>query len=76
MHGFKKFSVYKMETMIQEDPELADNKLNDNNNIVYLIKINYGLKTLKLVIMILSAAYFIGMIWIIICTINYEISIT
>ena len=64
-----------METMIKDDPDLADDKLNDNNNIVLLIKVNNALKTLKLVIMILSAAYFLGMLWQIFCEINYEISI-
>ena len=67
MHEVKKISFSRLERMIDQDPELAENQDIDNNNIELLMKIGYGLKTLKLAITIFNISYFMGIIWLIYC---------
>ena len=52
---------------IKTDHVLAEDMLNDNNNIEFLIKLGYFFKTLKLVLVILTISYFVGALWLIIC---------
>lgn len=56
--------------MIVHKPDLAENQDIDNNNIELLMKIQYGLKTLKLAITIFNISYFMGIIWLIFCDIT------
>ena len=44
--------------------------INDHNNIENMLIINYLLKTLKLVILILNVSYFLGNGWFIICDLS------
>lgn len=46
---------------MEEDPSYADNMLEDHSNIEFLLNMSYLFKTLRLVIMILSVSFFIGM---------------
>ena len=57
----------KLERIIQNDPELAENSDLDNNNIMLILMISYFFKTFKLVIIILTVSYFIGIFWFIFC---------
>jgi len=57
----------KLERIIQNDPELAENSEIDNNNIMLILMISYFFKTFKLVIIILTVSYFIGIFWFIFC---------
>jgi len=56
-----------LERIIQNEPELAENSDLDNNNIMLILMISYFFKTFKLVIIILTVSYFIGMVWYIYC---------
>jgi hypothetical protein len=46
---------------------LAENSDLDNNNIMLILMISYFFKTFKLVIIILTVSYFIGISWYIFC---------
>jgi len=39
--------------------------LEDNTNIELLLNVSYGFKTLKLLMIITSISYFVGMLWLI-----------
>ena len=43
-----------MKNMIQKDPELADNKLVDNNRITELIQIGSFFKIIRLIVIIFN----------------------
>ena len=62
----------KLDFIIVDNPELADNMDIDNNNISLLIMISNALKIFRLVIIILSISYFLGFGWFIICQEFYE----
>ena len=52
---FKKIMAYK----VKHDPKIKDNFEVDHNNIELLLKINYGLKTFKLVLQIFNTTFLI-----------------
>lgn len=54
---------------IKDDPLLAEDKINDNNQIEFLLTTKFILKTMKLVIIIMNFSYFLGMFWVICCEI-------
>ena len=62
---FKKWMMYK----IEHDPSIEHNNTIDHNNIELLLKINYSLKTLKLVVQIFNVTYFLACFWFIYCEI-------
>lgn len=72
MKTIKKQFQRKLEIIIKEKPELADNMDIDNNNISLLIMISNALKIFRLVIIILSISYFLGFAWFIICQEFFE----
>jgi hypothetical protein len=57
----------RLENIIKSDPELAENSDLDNNNIMLILMISYFFKTFKLVVIILTVSYFIGIFWYIFC---------
>ena len=57
----------RLEHIIASDPELAENSDLDNNNIMIILMISYFFKTFKLVVIILTVSYFMGMLWWIYC---------
>ena len=77
--GFKLFRIRKMiQTIelknrknilhiIETDEELANNMVLDNNNITSMVMINFTLKIIKLVIVIMNISYFLGFFWYIYC---------
>ena len=67
MHYVKKYYHGKTDYIIKYDPELAKNNEIDNNNIMKILRIGYLFKTFKLVVIILSVSYFIGIFWYIFC---------
>jgi hypothetical protein len=60
---FQKFMKFK----VQNDPSIKDNFEIDHNNIELLLKINYGLKTFKLVLQIYNVTFFLAVFWFIYC---------
>jgi len=67
MRQVKMLFSKNLERIIQNEPELAENSDLDNNNIMLILMISYFFKTFKLVIIILTVSYFIGMVWYIYC---------
>ena len=63
---------WRIQERIKTDHVLGEDMLNDNNNIEFLIKLGYFFKTLKLVLVILTISYFVGILWLIICQLNIE----
>ena len=53
----------KLDDIIENDPDLAENTDQDNNNISFLITLNNVFRILKLVIIILNISYFLGFAW-------------
>lgn len=73
MGAVKKLSQKRMEKQIEEDPIFAEDYINDHTNIERLLFISYGIKTIKLIILIMNISYFVGMIWLIYSEITMDI---
>lgn len=73
MATIQKFSQQRMERLIREDLKLGEDTLKDHNNFNTMIFISYGVKTLKLIILIFNVSFFIGMVWLIYCEISQDI---
>jgi len=58
--------------IIATDLELAENMDIDNNNIMMILMISYFFKTFKLVVIILTVSYFMGMFWYIFCDLTSD----
>ena len=56
-----------MAEIIENDKELAEDTTQDNNNIEFIMKFGFFLKTLKLIIVIINSSYFMGVFWLIYC---------
>ena len=67
MQFFKKLSGEYIQDMVDNNVELANSKLHDNSKIVSLLILSYVLRTLKLVVIITNASFFLGNIWYIFC---------
>jgi hypothetical protein len=50
---------------IRNNPRLAEDKVSDHNEILKIVRISYTLRILKLIIIILTFSYFLGMFWLI-----------
>lgn len=69
-----KFFYERKLMKVCEDPEMAENILEDQNKIMTIISISYIFKTLKLLIVIFLLSYFLGVIYYIICDLVREYS--
>lgn len=61
-----------MDSIIKEKPELANSQLEDNSKISLIIITKYSLRTLKLIIVLFSISYFVGVFWYIGCDLYTE----
>ena len=50
---------------MQKDPEIAEDQISDYTNIKYIVIVGQALRTMKLIMIIASISYFLGMFWII-----------
>ena len=58
--------------MIIDDPDgLGEDIEQDHNQIINLLYIHYGFKTMKLVVIIFNLSYFLGMLWIVVCDVTH-----
>jgi hypothetical protein len=69
----KKQYQKKLDDIIENKPEIAEDTILDNNNISTLITINNVLKIFKLVLIIGNISYFLGFFWFIVCELSYEL---
>ena len=69
----KNIMKHRTERKIKKDLKLAEDVINDHNNIETLLFVSYTIKTFKLVILIINISYFIGMIWLIFCEISEDL---
>jgi len=67
MRQVKSLFNRRLERIIKQDPDLAENSDLDNNNIMLILMISHFFKTFKLVVIILTVSYFMGMGWYIYC---------
>lgn len=58
-----------MDYKIEIDPGIKSNNEIDHNNIEMMLKINYGMKTFKLILQIFNVTYFLAVFWFIYCEI-------
>lgn len=58
--------------MIKNNKTLAENSNIDNNKIITVILLSYFFKTLKLVVIIITVSYFVGIGWFILCELTYK----
>lgn len=63
MSYIDKYFQAKLDNIIENDPELAEDKNVDSTNIGFLLTLNSMLQILKLVIIILNISYFLGFFW-------------
>jgi hypothetical protein len=64
-------SKKKIDRIIKNDPDLAENFLQDNNNISLLVQINAAIQILKLLVIIINLTIVVGsLIYIIFYIIN------
>jgi hypothetical protein len=54
------FSKKKIDRIIKNDPDLAENFLQDNNNISLLVQINAAIQILKLLVIIINLTIVVG----------------
>ena len=60
--------------MVKNHPDKANDMIQDHNGINLVIDLGVFLKLYKLVITIISLAYFFGIVWFIFCDMHYEIA--
>jgi len=72
MRQVKGLFIRRLENLIKSDPELAENSDLDNNNIMLILMISHFFKTFKLVVIILTVSYFMGMWWYIYCDLTLD----
>jgi hypothetical protein len=71
MSYIKMISKKKIDRIIKNDPDLAENFLQDNNNISLLVQINAAIQILKLLVIIINLTIVVGsLIYIIFYIIN------
>ena len=63
---------WRLEKYVLNDRELREDQRFENNQINLILKISYVFQTVKLIVLILTVSYFIGMIWYIFCEITLK----
>lgn len=71
MRHIKDLFKARLQRIIDDEPELADNSDLDNNNIMTILMISYFFKTFKLIVVIVTISYFMGMLWYIFCELTH-----
>ena len=57
---------------MKEDPTVCDDTFTDHNNLDRVLYCKHSFSVLKLVIIILNIAYFLGIFWLIFCNFSLE----
>ena len=69
-NAIKRYINNRITKIIETQPELAEDKDKSHHNIENQIKFYYGMKVLKLGLIIVNFSYFLGMFWIIFCELD------
>jgi hypothetical protein len=67
MKQIKAIYSNKIQKIIAEDPELAENQLVDNNYISKIINISHMLTLLRQILILYCGSFFVGIFWYIYC---------
>lgn len=67
MKQVKQQYAKRLQKMIDDEEPEADSTLGDYTKIRQILLINYAIKTFRLVVLILSTSYFLGMFWYVLC---------
>ena len=67
--------LYRNVEKVRRDPIYAEDTFNDNNQIELLKYIYYFIKISRLISIILNICFFSGMIWIIVCKLEFKYDI-
>jgi hypothetical protein len=73
MSAVKKYLLSKITKSIKRDPSIADDTLVDHNNLGSVLMGKHMLNTLKIVVIILNIAYFLGIFWLIVSNISRKL---
>ena len=68
----KDYLLRKNQEKCKNDPDFGEDTMNDNNQIENLKYINYFIKIMRVIIIILNLCFFSGMSWILICKIEHK----
>ena len=72
MSKIKNFQKIMLQSVIDNDPMLAENRLLSQNKISEQIMIKFFLKIVKLGLIIFHICYFLGQVWFIIALVNMD----
>ena len=73
MSAFQNLAHRRIKRMIEENPAIGEDQLNDHNNINRMILLGHIIRTIRLIIIIMSTSYFIGILWRIYCELIHSI---
>ena len=62
-----------MQSWIDNEDPRANNKLIDLNKITAIIYLRFSLVTFRLFLMILSSAYYLGVLWLIFVELEFDV---
>ena len=68
----KQLLAIRLKRIIEHKPHLANDQTSDNSKISALIIIKHVIKTIKMLILILTLSYFIGIFWLMLCELEYK----
>lgn len=69
-NAIKEYTNKRIMKIIKENPLLAEDKDLSHHNIGNQIKFYYGIKVLKLGLIIVNFSYFLGIFWVIFCELD------
>ena len=73
MRFVKNYYNRRLLNFIQQNPEEANYcSTVDNNKLIHLLTFSLFFKTLKLLIIIFNFGFFIGILWLVFCELNFE----
>ena len=67
MSVYKKFEKKRLDDIINNDPEKAEDIVNDLNGISGIISTNFAIKIIRVCLVVFNLSYFLGFFWFIFC---------
>jgi hypothetical protein len=72
MKYVKQLLQKRLDYIIKNKPELANDQSTDNSKISALLMIKQSVKTIKMLALIMTLSYFIGLLWLMICDLEFK----
>ena len=71
--SIKRMNLERIERLINEHPELALSVEANLIHIEIMLYVNFALKTIKLILVIMNISYFLGIFWLIFTQLSTEV---